>query len=252
MHFSLFSNLLEISATPTTFTVMIAVLACILGAEIAGIGILISKMVQARESRTESSLEDGDHSSRNYAIGMLLFLGTVPQSTYVALSVLVTATATLAVLFVVLLVIFRACGYETVSSAGYRDEPAEVTEEKPLDVAEPAAQTNEEDAESVMQEDSYVVDEEQHQDAYTAVSDAAYEDPFAVLDEMPADDAASDDALSCEEADEEKTEMTVVTTTTEQSMDPSPAFADGTQPYKVVEKVVTETVKEIYKKENEE
>jgi hypothetical protein len=98
-------------------------------------------------------------------------------------------------------------------------------------------------------------DEEQRQEAYTEISDAAYEDPFVVLNDTPeiyedepigeADDATAEEMP--EQEAPEATEVTAITSTVEQGTQDAPSFADGTQPYKVVEKVVTETVKEIYK-----
>ena len=202
----------------------IVVLACVLGAEIAGICILISKMLRARRARLEHSHEEEDRdnqSSYHYhnAAGALLLLGAIPQTSYTVLTVLAVLSALAAVVFVVLLIVFRACGYDF--EAG--EKPIRAKDEQAADTA-----SEEEPVYAVLPDD-----EEQAQEASTPPA----EEPLSAFDEEPADPPQEIVAASAEPS-------TTVTTTT---VTEEPVFADGTRPYKVVEKVVTETVKEVYR-----
>jgi len=279
LQFSLFiSSGLSAAFTGNGFLVAIAVLACVLGAEIAGICILVSKMLRARSQKLKQRQEEeGENMSsiyRDYGISVVLLLGAIPQASYIALTVLAVLAALAAVVFVVLLLIFRSYGYDFASSATLR---AQMTRES---TAEEVKASDEE--ETVTDEENAWSDEseEQRQDAYTAeetFEQEEEEEPFAMFEEEPEqaydafeqEDAdselteeAPDDAASSFEAAEEASvddaetsegervevmpvspvsETTTVTTVCE-----GPAFADGSQPYKVVEKTVTETVKEVY------
>ena len=229
------STIFGLSAGMTTagFFVAIAVLACVLGAEIAGICILISKMLRARKARREYSRVEEDRenqSSYHYhnAAGALLLLGAIPQTSYTVLTVLAVLSALAAVVFVVLLIVFRACGYDFAVT-----EKPERASAGSLEDTSPKALPEEEPVYAVLPDD-----EEQAQEASTPPAEEPIADePFSVFDE-DADSAGQEIVAAAPEQ-----ETTVTTTTVSEE----PVFADGTHPYKVVEKVVTETVKEIYR-----
>ena len=175
MHFSsLLSTGLGAGVTNTTFLVAIAVLACILGAEIAGICILISKMLRARKQKAERELEENQSSYGNYA-GLLLLFGAIPQSTYIALSVLAALAALFAVVFVVLLAIFRACGYDFASLGWYREEQAR---QRAAEDAAALPAESEEDGNDYTQ----VLDAEeaQQQEALVALTNAEQAEPAEI------------------------------------------------------------------------
>ncbi|MBR3894398.1 MAG: uL15 family ribosomal protein [Clostridia bacterium] len=273
MHFSLFiSSNLSAAFTGNGFLVAIAVLACVLGAEIAGICILVSKMLRARSQKMKQHKKDEgeDISSiyRDYGISAVLLLGAIPQASYIALTVLAALAALAAVVFVVLLLIFRSNGYDFASSATLRDQMSESAPEE--------VKTPEEETVEVSEEDYWNGDgEEQRQEAYAEETDSAQEEeePFAmfaedsesIYDDLDAEeideeeiieeeetmtDAESEDAVESEPSEGEPVEIVPVApasqTTTVTTVCEEPALADGSQPYKVVEKTVTETVKEVY------
>lgn len=241
MHFSLLSSIVfGAGMTNVGFLVAVAALACILGAEIAGICILISKMVRARRARRQQEEEDAamDRSAsyHHHALGFLLAFGAIPQTTYLALTVLAALTALAAVVFVVLLIVFRACGYDFAAMGGGREErkpePApEIPPEEPVYADLPEQMPDE--------------SEEQRQEAYTEADEqyVVQEEPFAAFDEEPT--VGEDEPVVL--AQEALVGMTPVVQQSTVATSQEPAFADGTRPYKVVEKVVTETYKEVVK-----
>lgn len=244
MHFSLLSSIaLGAGMTNVGFLAAVAVLACILGAEIAGICILISKMVRARRARRQQEEEDAamDRSAsyHHHALGFLLAFGAIPQTTYLALTVLAALTALAAVVFVVLLIVFRACGYDFAAMGAGREE------RKPEPVSD---EPSEELTYAALPEQMPDESEEQRQEAYTEADEqyVAQEEPFAAFDEEPTviEGEQEEPAVIVQEAPvgmEPVVQQSTVTASQE------PAFADGTRPYKVVEKVVTETYKEVVK-----
>ena len=255
MYFSpLFSTVWGIGLTNTGFLVAIVALACILGAEIAGISILISKLLRARRARYERNREETEEASsyRNYAVASLILFGAVPQASYIALTVLAVLTAVAAVLFLVLLIVFRACSYDFASLDRYREEQAR--KKRAAEDARQAAElpTEEEPVEEetlIAAEDSFAdAGEEQRQEAYTPFEESVEEEPLAAFAEEPDQE---DGMMEIENTDSTEVAVAPVTqTATETAVMPAegePAFADGTRPYKVVEKVVTETYKEVYK-----
>lgn len=245
MHFSLLSMLtVGTGITNTSFLIAIAVLACVLGAEIAGICILIAKMSRARRERYRQ--EEAEHvekhnSTYHYSIAVMALFGAIPQSTYTALTVLSALTALAAVVFVVLLIVFRVKGYDFASSAWYAmsqnrsetSEDASVPEDEPVFVAE----------EEIYPDES----EEQRQEAYTEPDHI--EEPLAAFDEPDTEMPESVPEVVEGELVQTPVSVTPVpqTATTVTTVREEPVFADGTQPYKVVEKVVTEKVTEVYK-----
>ncbi|MBQ2734941.1 MAG: hypothetical protein IJF33_03835, partial [Clostridia bacterium] len=269
MHFSLlFSTGWGAGSSGTGFLVAIAVMACVLGAEIAGICILISKMLRARRAKLEQERieedEERNASYRNYSVlGLPLLMGAILPTVYITLNILTVLTVAAAVVFLFLLILCRACGYDFASAKRRSEETVAErtaeTDEQPL-YAEPASEDEvfATAAEAVPDES-----EEQRQYAYTEVEPD--EEPLAAfaeeeteeetVEETEEETVKATDAEPVEDAEpvaeaEVSEPVAVVpaaaapiTTTT---VEPLPQFADGTQPYKVVEKVVTETFKEVY------
>ena len=240
------------------FLIVIAALACILGAEIAGICILINKMIRARRARFEEKEEDPSSQYRNFSAIPFVTLGAIPAATYTTLTVLAVLTAVAAVVFLVMLIVFSAKGYSFVSADLYRarqerKRAEEIAKESP-------ASTDEEDPFAVLDEQPlYDAGEEQRQYAYTEEDGEQNEDTLlpAVAEEQDNGEGAEDTAVEVFEGEQVEVitalepaygEPTVLQQTTSTvTVEGEPAFADGTRPYKVVEKVVTETYKEVYK-----
>jgi len=243
----------------SVFLSAVAVLACILGVEIAGICILLSKLLHARKQK-----RNGNDQNRLYAIAPVALFFAIGTAGTVVLAVLAVMTVVASVALVVLLGIVRACGYEVVSAkaSAKKAEPATDSVEDALDV---------EAADFVMPEES----EEQRQEAYTE----SPEDPFAFVEEESFEEEEYFEESEDEEPDTEEVEAVseeepieeavtdeepaeVSAESEEDVLDEAPAESaaapisdappaepatDPAQPYKVVEKIVTETVKEIYK-----
>lgn len=240
------------------FLIVIAALACILGAEIAGICILVNKMIRARRARFEEKEEDPSSQYRNFSAIPFVTLGAIPAATYTTLTVLAVLTAVAAVVFLVMLIVFSAKGYSFVSADLYRarqerKRAEEIAKESP-------ASTDEEDPFAVLDEQPpYDAGEEQRQYAYTEEDGEQNEDTLlpAVAEEQDNGEGAEDTAVEVFEGEQVEVitalepaygEPTVLQQTTSTvTVEGEPAFADGTRPYKVVEKVVTETYKEVYK-----
>jgi len=232
----------------TVVLIAIAALACLLGVEIAAICILASKIVRAR--RQKMGLESSD-SFRNYGMGVLLLSGAVGQTGYTVLIVLAILSVLAALVLVGMLVAIRVLGYDFISTKQPKSKPAKDESEEPVE--EPVA----EDTLAAEQED-------QLQEAYDEPLEAVAEEDAAeeIFEESAAvalaDRVAEEDVTVTEPAEEIEIEETVTEETSEDTVEalpmavsevtePAPASGNDGQPYRVVEKVVTETVKEIYK-----
>ena len=244
VHFSMFLSMsMGTGSSRTAFIVAIAVLACLLGAEIAGICVLISKIVRARRARQsyERRLEEEDQdSSYLRGIGAAAILTAIPQSLQLTFLVLLGLTALLAILFVVLLLIFRACGYD-YRAPGRHSVADKIPEEPAEEETLPTEETAEEEAFSALWQET---DEEQSQEAYVEIpEEGAAEDAFDVFAEEPEAELLQVEDETVETVYEEAVVETLPVT----ELGGSAEQAGAQQPYKVVERIVTETVKEIYK-----
>ena len=222
----LFSAAGALELSENGFLIAVAVFACLLGAEIAGIVVLISKLLRGRGEKQEiDRLERSSDDYYHYGFPMLA-LGAIPQATYTALSIIAGLAAVAAVVFAILLIVARKNGYLFISS---KDLSALAEAERnPKPVEEPvvlADQTEEPQGEAYAEseaETAFTVFEEAYEEAFEEAP-AACEEPEEALAEVAA----------CEEAANAPAAMG------------DPVFADGSQPYKIVEKIVTETQKEI-------
>ena len=254
----------------SSFLIAIAALACVFGAEIAGICILISKISHARRERLrieeeadgEGYVEEAD--KHNFAAALLF--GAVPMSAQLALLVLAIGTAVGALVFVVLLIVFRAQGYALVSARALRtgeseeEAPAEYTvpEETPV-----AAVVTEEPL-----EESFEEPYEEPAERFVELSneDASVEALFAE-DALQAEETDTEDAVEESAEDESFEEPTVAEAPAEVPVSVvyrnesvgmgqapgnipvySSAYPAGQIP--VIEKYVTETYKEIIRETN--
>ncbi len=233
------------------YFIAIGVLACVLGAEIAGICILIRKMKAARRASYLQETEDSAERYHSQHAGVIL-LGAVPAAAQISLFALSIAAAVAALVFVILLIVFRAKGYSLISPAALRTSEQAPAEETPAPAVEETPIEELSVAETPAEEIPFVeeaIDEEQQQEAYT--------EAFALMEEEPI-------ALD-EEAVEEPTPAEETVTAAESApvavlQRPAPAYTPapgipiyssaypGGQP--VIEKHITETVREVIKETN--
>ena len=139
--------------------------------------------------------------------------------------------------FLALLIVFLACGYDFKATRA--------KESAPVERVEPTDAVAEDEQESVLEADE---GEEQRQEAYTELEEDGFDTIFSE-EESDAEEEIFDDETANEEDSEETTAVEPIvlqTQTSTVSTVEEPALADGTRPYKVVEKVVTETVTETY------
>ncbi len=187
---------------------LIVMLTCLLISEIVCIGILLWKLIQARRAQDGQSEEDSSFWQNSIAV---LSLSAIPQSTFTTISVLVWVTMAATAVLAGLLVYCRLQGYDFSlllwNARGSKD-------------ADASAKYDETEQEA---EDTDASEEE-------AIPAFAEESTDLTAEEVP--------------AMQETTEVV----TTSASTVPTAAGADGqAQPYKIVEKVVTETYKEVVK-----
>ena len=251
----------------TGFLLVITALACVLGAEIACICVLIGKLHRARKNQKRRDREDR---YGNYAVGVLM-MSAMPQSMYLTLSVLAGLTALFAVVLLFLVILCRILGYDFIPGSKNREESAY----RPAQEREPvqptyAVPTVDESCEEAQEQERYtepatveVCAEEAPLDVF-ASEPATQEETVAeeeITEEVSEESAEEFSEETVEEAAQESeipTEESVALapiseTPGEQQIlqaevpGSAPANADGNQPYRVVEKVVKETYKEVIK-----
>ncbi len=260
---SLFSRW-NFEITNTHLFIAAVVLACVLLAELIGIAALIVKLVRAKKlAKQEEPVQDEETGSYRYAAFPAL-LAAIPQITYSTVSALIIAVAAASVVLLIVMIAVRAAGYDFVSHSARKraraenesdavtDAYAEVEEEATLldgeDTAEPAYESFA----------AYESDEAQAQEAYVAVPETA----FPETEDEP-EEAAAVEEEGVEPAAEGQAEEEPIPVMTGEVIAPAPVQepaaavvqsteqivtnASGQGPYKVVEKVVTETYKEVIK-----
>ena len=279
-HFFAMAVNLNLSAE-SSFLIAIATLACVFGAEIAGICILISKISHARRERLRMEEADGEaytEESDKHNFAAALLFGAVPMSAQLALLILAIGTAVGALVFVVLLIVFRVQGYALISARALRREdseeeaPAEYTvpEEAPVAAVvteEPLAEAFEESEELFAEPNS------EEESVETLFAEDSLRDGEAEADETVAESAEETVAESAEETVAESAEETVAEEPAVEKVpaevpvsvvyrnEPvgmgqvtgqipvySSAYPAGQMP--VIEKYVTETYKEIIRETN--
>ena len=242
------------------YYIAIAVLACILGAEIAGICMLIGKLRRARSGEIDLPEDEYDnHRGANYAIAALSF-GAVSATTELVLLVLAVAAAVGAFVLCLLLAVCSAKGYLLISAKAEKEAAAkEIAAKRAAQEAARAAAVakeasygnQEEPAEEYVEDYDYYDDDEAAQEAISnliATEDAVMsEEDNEAEAEVEADvEETSEDAETAVVAQDPDTtvvqtvEHTVIT-------EGAPAYA-GQAP--IVEKHIIETTKEIIKETN--
>ena len=105
MHISMFLSMsMGTGSSRAAFIAAIAVLACLLGAEIAGICVLISKISHARRAKREYERRlEAEEQSTSYlgGFGAVALLTALPQSLQLTFVILLGAVVGMAVLFLV-------------------------------------------------------------------------------------------------------------------------------------------------------
>ena len=232
------------------YYIAIAVLACILGAEIAGICMLIGKMRRARNGEADAPNDEYDNNTgANYALAALSF-GAVSATAELVLLVLAIAALVGAFVLCVLLVAFYAKGYLLISAKAAKE--AEDAEAK----ARAEREAEQEAIQASATEELYDVEEpaEQYDD---------YADDEAAL-EAVSNLIATEDAVMSEEYEEEETvepeEAVETAVVAQESTVPAvqtverTIITEGAPTYggqaPIVEKHIIETTKEIIKETN--
>ena len=146
------------------YYIAIAALACILGAEIAGICMLIGKLRRARSGELDLPENEYNNNGRaNYAVAALSF-GAVSATAELALLVLAIAAAVGAFILCLLLVVLYAKGYllisaKTAKEAERREQAAQRAAQEAAEraAAEAAARAAEEEllVQEVYDDDNY-------------------------------------------------------------------------------------------------
>ena len=241
--------------TGTGFLLLVAALAILLGTEIACISIMINKVIRARrEEQVADMRDDGSHHYHHHGAAALLF-GVLPAGAYVGLAVLAGVTAVASVVFVVLLIVFWAKGYLFVSSKDLAalQEPAPVTAPP---VAPPADDEDAAVEEALLAEDYPASEEEAPLSVFDGEDKPS---AFKISEEASAFGWGEDDESLISDEEEIVAESVAEESAEETSAEAAegvmlgaapapvaePTFADGTRPYKIVEKIVTETHKEV-------
>ena len=228
LHFLLSAGA-AIELSGTGFLVAVAVFACLLGVEFAGILILAGKMSRARREKQELQNHGRDSSEHYHYAVPVVALGAIPQATYLAFSILAGLVAVSAVVLTVLLVVARKKGYLFISAK----DAASLAEAEKMPhktVEEPIVSQLEEQPQK-----AYAEAEETGEAAF-AVFEDTYE-PF--YEQMPVSEEFDEDRAE-EIAAEEAPAAPAAPVALEDS-----ASAESNQPYKIVEKIVTETQKEV-------
>ena len=251
------------------YYIAIAILACVLGAEIAGICMLIGKLRRARGGEIDLPNDEYDDNGEvNYAVAALSF-GAVSATAELALFVLAIAAAVGALVLCLLLVVCYAKGYLLISAkaakAAVEAEQAAKQAAKEAAEAAEAAEISE-----ATEEFFYRDDDEEPEEAYDAYADNYEDDEAAqeaisnliateddvMSEEYEAEEVAQDAEETVEEVEEvvesavveQEPEVSVVQTV-EQTVitEDAPAYA-GQAP--IIEKHIIETTREIIKETN--
>ena len=184
------------------YYIAIAVLACVLGAEIAGICMLIGKWRRARSGEIDLPDDDYDNNTgANYAIAALSF-GAVSATAELALWVLAIAAAVGAFVLCLLLVVCYAKGYLLISAR--TEKQAAIMERERA--AQRAAQEAAAQAAAIAEEAVY---EEEDQTEQEVVDDYDYYEGDPEAQEAISNLSATEEAVMAEEYEEEVEEEVI-------------------------------------------
>ena len=244
------------------YYIAIAVLACVLGAEIAGICMLIGKMRRARNGGADAS-NDEYHGGANYALAALSF-GAVSATAELALLVLAIAAAVGAFVLCILLIVLRAKGYLLIRAKDELAAAQKAAEEQKAaipayaPVKEPEQVDVVEEPEKVP-EIEYTETYENDETAQKAIANLINTEEAIVSEEVSAEEPEEIEEVA-EPVEEEAPAVT------ETAVAPAPAVVSPAQPVgqtvmaqgmpayagqvPFVEKHIIETTKEIIKETN--
>ena len=244
------------------YYIAIAVLACVFGAEIAGICILINKMRRAR--RGESDVQNDHYNGgANYAIAALSF-GAVSATAELTLLVLAIAAAAGAFVLCILLAVLHSKGYLLISAKTEKKAAQQKAEEQKVAVAayapaeEPEEffeeEKNEEELPTEEPEIDYTETYEDDEEAQKAIANLIDTEDAVITEEAPAEEAVE------EEVEEEPTEVAVIAEeASAPAVEPAHTFertviTEGVPGYagqgSIVEKHIIETTREVIKETN--
>ena len=244
------------------YYIAIVVLACILGAEIAGICMLIGKLRRARRDETDGS-EDEYSGGASYGIAALSF-GALSATAELILFVLAAAAAVGALVLCVLLAVCYAKGYLLISAKEEKRareraaapvyapvEYPEPTYDEPEVVDEPVRETPEIDYDR-----SYEGDEE----ALRALSNLTNTEGAEVSEEVNEEEPVAEEVPVAEEEPAAPTETAVAAEVPSTSVAApaqtvtSTVVTEGVPGYvgqaPIIEKHIIETTKEVIKETN--
>lgn len=212
------------------FFVAIAILACLLGVELACTFILINKMLHARQQKQEREQREKSFTQYRHYGAAFFVLGAIPQVTYLALSILAGFAAVVTIVFAVVLIIFHIKGYTFISAkdALELERLEQEAETQPVRRFSPPVTTPADT-------------EEQRQDAYTELREEPIQEeaqPFSVFEEPIPEETPLEEEQ--EPIFEENGLVNVVESSVVED-----SSEESSQPYKIVEKIVTETQKEV-------
>ena len=178
------------------YYIAIAVLACVLGAEIAGICVLVGKMRRAKSEKADASNDEYNRGGgANYALAALSF-GAVSATAELALLVLAIAAAVGAFVLCVLLIVLRAKGYLLISAKDERaaeEQKAATPAYAPVEVPEQVSVTEEEARPEPAPEVDYVQPYQDDAEAQKAIANLINTED-AVLSEDVTEEAPTEEA----------------------------------------------------------
>ena len=237
------------------YYIAIAVLACVLGAEIAGICMLIGKMRRARNEGAEATENEYNGNGGAYAMIALSF-GAVSATAELVLFVLAVAVAVGAFILCLLLAILCANGYWLTPAQKTKKAESAVEDAALQEMPEQVSDTVEE---SVVSEEpiyaEHYADDDAAQQAIAnliATEDAALVEEYTEQEDIEdaAVEEAAQDVTAVEVVSEDpNTSVVQSTQTVERTIvsGDAPAYA-GQAPF--VEKHITEITKEVIKETN--
>ena len=250
------------------YYIAIAVLACVLGAEIAGICMLVGKMRRAKSEKADATNDEYNRGGgANYALAALSF-GAVSATAELALLVLAIAAAVGALVLCILLIALRAKGYLLISAKDEKaaeEQKAATPAYAPVEVPEQAPVKSEEVRPEPAPEVDYVQPYQDDEEAQKAIANLISTED-AVLSEEVVEEAPEEAPFEVVEAAEEEIAEEPAEEVTETAVTAAPAAVAPAQPVQqpfmpqgmpayagqvpFVEKHIIETTKEIIKETN--
>ena len=250
------------------YYIAIAVLACVLGAEIAGICMLVGKMRRAKSEKADATNDEYNRGGgANYALAALSF-GAVSATAELALLVLAIAAAAGAFVLCILLIALRAKGYLLISAKDEKaaeEQKAATPAYAPVEVPEQAPVKSEEVRPEPAPEVDYVQPYQDDEEAQKAIANLISTED-AVLSEEVVEEAPEEAPFEVVEAAEEAVAEEPAEEVTETAVTAAPAAVAPAQPVQqpfmpqgmpayagqvpFVEKHIIETTKEIIKETN--